>query len=92
MKIFAVMFFISVLGLAVVAGGVMWTWDSWGAEQWAKVRGEVEEEEEKPEGYIAEMPGRPVVASAPIKVDAGLYEQYKSRDDVLVMVEYYADT
>lgn len=36
-------------------------------------------------------PKRPLVASQPISADARIYQQYIARDDVLVMVEYYAD-
>lgn len=34
---------------------------------------------------------RPVVASAPIPADEQTYRRYLGRDDVLVMVDYYAD-
>ena len=35
--------------------------------------------------------GRSVVASAPIEANEAVFQQYMDRDDVLVMVEYYAD-
>ena len=38
-----------------------------------------------------EGPKRTMVASQPIAADELIYQQYIARDDVLVMVEYYAD-
>ena len=38
-----------------------------------------------------EGPKRPIVASQPIAADERIYQQYIARNDVLVMVEYYAD-
>ena len=38
-----------------------------------------------------EGPKQPVVASQPISADARIHQQYMARNDVLVMVEYYAD-
>jgi|GEM_PF-2415489 len=97
-KVVGVVVLIMVLCLAVVVGGVMWTWESWGKGQWAKVLGEAVEEvpEEKSAGEIRELAKgeakRPVVATAPIQADEQTYETYTKRDDVLVMVEYYSDT
>ena len=38
-----------------------------------------------------EGPKRPMLASQPIAADEQIYQQYIARNDVLVMVEYYAD-
>jgi hypothetical protein len=44
-----------------------------------------------PSESAARSTGRSVVASAPIEANEAVYQQYMERDDVLVMVEYYAD-
>lgn len=92
MKVVSIVCFVMVLCLAVAVGGVMWTWDSWGSKQWAKFRGEGEEVEEKPEAIIRELPPRPVVASSVIQADEEVYQQWMSREDVFVLVDYYSDT
>ena len=92
MKVVGLGCFILVLCLAVTAGTIMWTWDSWGSKKWAEFQGEGEEEEVKPEAVIKELAPRPVVATTTIQANPQVYERYVNRDDVLVMVEYYSDT
>lgn len=92
MKVVGVVCLVCVLCLAAAVGGVMWTWDSWGSKKWAEIRGEAEEVEEKPEAVIKELAPRPVVATSVVSANEQVYEQWVSRDDVLVMVEYYSDT
>jgi len=82
---------IGVAGMVVVAGAgalVYFNRDKLGLPELGSLKDGIEKGLEEASEDAGE---RPRVASAPIKTDERIYNKYVGRDDVLVMVDYYAD-
>ena len=87
-KIFFVLFILAAIGITVVAAGTFLYVNR--ERVFSKT---VASEESTPaDSSGSSTPGRrPVVASAPIHANERTYATYAMRDDVLVLVDYYAD-
>lgn len=93
LKAFVIFLGISLLLLGAVGAGGYYLWKKKGAPTLAELKAKMKGEELAEEDPAnSEAFKRPIVATAPIKVRAGVYSSYVNKKDVLTLVNYYSDT
>lgn len=102
MKVVGAICLLVFLGVVTLGAGVYLTWEKWGKAKWEEIQAEAPVgEEEVARGTIEELPilaatnflgaQRAQMVRVPLEVDGRSYARYMQREDVLVLVEYYAD-
>lgn len=89
-KVAVVLILLGLMGVAVVGAGTL-RYLNWDKISFLQKHGEEEQSGELTQGSQAPSGPRPVVASSPKHADERVYASSTKRDDVLVLVDYYAD-